>query len=150
MPAKIVFEKFRNLLIGEDGEDANKKDFQKQKPVFFKNRLFKNIKSKKEIQFIKAKFQTGSYNFRRDWFCKSCLQIFHLKPRRKYKSLLEFGLCCKNCQSTNIIHREELSIAIRNGIPVSEIAELFKEKDSEMEFSLTNKSKYYPMMTGVM
>jgi len=148
MPEKIVLRKFENLSMPEDDEDADKKDFQKQKTVFFKNRLLKNIKSEKEIQFIKAKLQTGSDNFRRNWFCKSCLQIFNLKPRKRYKTLLEFGLCCQNCQSTHIIHGEQLSIAIRSGLPVSRIAELFKEKDSEMEFSLTHKSKYHPMIIG--
>jgi hypothetical protein len=114
----------------------------------FKNRLFKNVRPKKEIQFIKSRFQNGSDNFRRNWFCKSCHHIFHLKPRRKYKALLKYDLSCQNCQSTNIIHGEQLSNAIRNGIPVSEIAELFGKKNSEMEFSLTNKSTYYPMVTG--
>lgn len=146
MPGKIVLRKFKNLLHQEDGEGNDRKDFEKQKSLFFKNRIFKNVRSKKEIHFIKSRFHNASGNFKRNWFCKNCHHIFHLKPQRKYKTLFEFGLTCQNCQSTNIIHREELSRAIRNGISVSEISGLFKEKSSEMEFALTRKSKYYPMI----
>ena len=147
MPAKIVLKKFENLSHQEDSEDIERKYFEKQKSLLFKNRIFKKGTSKNEIQFIKSRFHNGFGNFKKNWFCKSCHHIFHLKPQRKYKTLLEYGLNCQNCQSNNIMHGEELSKAIRNGIPISEIAELFKDKSSEMEFALTRKSKYYLMIS---
>jgi hypothetical protein len=72
--------------------------------------------------------------------------LFNLKPAKKHKTLLEYDLICPHCKSDNILHGAALSIAIRNNVPVSEISKLFGDYDSEMEFSVIDKSKYYPVM----
>ena len=146
MPAKIVLKKFGVLQMPLDCEDSSIQDFQKQKNTFYKNKFIKKFKSNRSKYFYNRTFYAGLSNFRTNWFCKNCYHIFNLKPRKKYKTLLEFNLSCQHCRSTNIIHGEQLSDAIRNRVPVSEISKLFIDKDLEIEFSLIHKSKYYPMI----
>lgn len=143
MSQKIVTKKFGMVSIPEETEDLTRQDFQKQKANFFKNRFIR-----KNSSGISAnrKFSSGTDNFRSNWFCKTCHQIFHLQPRRKNKTLLEFDLKCQHCKSKDIIRGAKLSEAIRNGIPASEINELFSHDNWEMELSLTDKSKYYLMV----
>ena len=140
MSQKIVMKKFGMVSIPEEAEDTTRQDFQKRKIIFFKNRF-----SRKNSSRISAnrKFSVGTDDFRSNWFCKNCHQTFHLQPRRKYKTLLEFDLKCQHCKSENIFHGQKLSVAIRNKISTLEINKLFSQDNWEMEFTITYKSKYY-------
>jgi hypothetical protein len=91
-------------------------------------------------------FSANQYNFKSNWLCKSCSKIFRLKSNRKFKTLREYDLCCPKCQSNNITHSNELSGAINNNLPLSEILKKFKGQDMELEFTLDNKSKYFAMV----
>jgi hypothetical protein len=146
MPAKIVLKKFGRLSIPLDWEDSSRHDFQKQKTIFFKKRFLKKSKSNPSKDGTNRRFYQGLDNFRTKWFCKNCYHLFNLKPAKKHKTLLEYDLICPHCKSDNILHGAALSIAIRNNVPVSEISKLFGDYDSEMEFSVIDKSKYYPVM----
>lgn len=140
---KILTKKLGTVSIPEGAENSPRQDLQKQKVAFLKNKPNGKLKTRKSADSARETFYPNFYNFRSNWFCKNCHQIFHLQPRRKYKTLLQFDLKCQLCKSKNIIHGEKLSEAIRNKIPASNIQELFKEDNWEMEFLLTNKSKYY-------
>lgn len=143
MSQKIVTKKFGIVSIHEGGEDSPSQDSQKQRSAFLKNRFNGKPKTTRPLDSARENFYPAFYNFRSNWFCKNCHQTFHLQPRKKYKTLLEFDLKCQHCKSKNIIHGEKLSEAIRKKIPATEILELFKEDNWEMEFLLTKKSKYY-------
>jgi hypothetical protein len=137
MSQKIVMKKFGVLSIPVDCETSSKQVYQKNKP-----RIVKTTKPRHSNRL----FSANQYNFKSNWLCKTCFKIFHLKPKKKFKTLLEYDLSCQNCQSKNITHSRELSTAINNNVPVSEIIKTFKEKDIELEFTLDSKSKYYAMV----
>ena len=94
MPAKIVMKKFGVLAMPSYLDDLDKQDFQKRKTISFKSRFIKKIKTHKHN---KRTDYTSPDNFKRNWFCKSCLNTFKLKPRRKYKTLFinfyQFACC---------------------------------------------------------
>jgi hypothetical protein len=137
MSQKIVMKKFGVLSIPVDCENCSEEAYQKNKL-----RILRTIKPSHHNRL----FYADQNDFKRNWLCKSCFNIFNLKSKRKFKALREYNLSCQNCQSTNITHSRELSTAIRNNVPVSEIIKTFKEKDIVLEFTLDSKSKYHLML----
>lgn len=81
-------------------------------------------------------------NYRKYWFCKSCCNIFRLKPIRKYKTLLFFKLRCMHCDSKKIDHNELLCKAIIDKKPVEELLSLCKEDDLELGFEMDSYLQY--------
>ncbi len=143
MPAKIVMKKFGAVVTPSYSDNLDKQDFQKSKTLFFEKRFIKKFTGSKRDPDT---FYRSSDNFKRNWFCKNCYRILNLKRARKYKTLLEYDLICPHCKSANITHRQQLSKAVRNSISPSEISKISKQDNIEIEFTITDKKKYYPVM----
>jgi hypothetical protein len=48
-------------------------------------------------------YKSRRISLRKNWFCKSCLHIFDLKPWSKYRGLPPADLKCPHCGSSSII-----------------------------------------------
>jgi len=145
MPNKIVLQKYKQHELPLDFELSCKQDDQKNKSLQLKNRLVKKIRAVKP-GYSNRKICITINNFKSKWFCKSCFKIFYLTPKRKFKTLLEYDLSCRNCQSKEIMHNEALSAAINNKLPVADIIKLFKDSRLELEFVINSKAKFQTTM----
>ena len=138
MPQKIVLKKFGVLSIPA-GCDVCLSNQAHQKN---KLRIVKIAKPR----YSNRLYYSTQYNFKSNWLCKSCNTIFTLKSKRKFKTLMEYDLICKNCKSEKITHSNELFAAISHHVPMSTIIQVFKDKDIELEFILDDKSRYHAMI----
>jgi hypothetical protein len=145
MPAKIVIAKFQALGKFPTWEKFEKQNFQVQKNLCFKGRF---LKADSTVCINRLEFKNKS-SFKRNWFCKSCFNIFRLKPGKRYKTLMHYRLNCSCCKSVNIIQHPEITKAINCNIPVLDIARLLKDENWDIEIPLTAKNKYYPTFIGV-
>lgn len=100
---------------------------------FLRRRLFKEVNTKKRI--IRS--------FKKDWFCKACLNVFSLKPLKKYKTLLQFPLECPKCKSEKVAHNHHLINAIINKKPADELSKYYEENNVEVDLVIENINKYY-------
>ena len=112
--------------------------------IAFKNRQLIKVFYKINRNKKRTGLRNGallSDNFKKNWFCKDCLNLFHLKPLRKYKTLLEYIINCPACRSANTIHNEDISEAILNKKTPEELL-LLNEDRINLCFNIHDVSKY--------
>ena len=85
------------------------------------------------------------HNLRQSWFCTNCLQIFHLKPVKKFKTLQLFNLRCPHCHSGEVFHNRELTEAIAKQKQHDKLINICKERGIEIEYGIKNNTKYFPL-----
>ncbi len=138
MAQKIVLKKLGVLSIPAGCDSSS---FER---AHLKNKLW--IVKITKPRYSNRIFYATQYNFKSNWLCKTSSTIFTLKPKRKFKTLMEYDLICQNCKSKKITHSNELSAAINHHVPMSTIIQVFKDKDIELEFTLDDKSRYHGMV----
>ena len=65
--------------------------------------------------------------YRKHWFCKSCFNVFNIRPQRRYKTLMQFNICCPKCKSKDVAHSHLLSQAIIDKVPNKDLNEIFDQ-----------------------
>ena len=106
--------------------------------------LKRNINKSNKLLHASYKGIKNYTDFRKYWFCKDCLTVFHLKASGTYKTTREYKLSCSNCNSSNISHTEELTKAIIDNNPIEQILSII-EKEIDIEINISDKDKYIPV-----
>lgn len=93
---------------------------------------------------IRNHFYKGNrISFRRNWFCTSCENDFNFKPWKLYKDKSMLDIVCPNCGSDSIYYSTELSKAIIDKQPVTELLKIvddINQKTSEVKNFFENQT----------
>ncbi len=143
MPEKIKLKRFKSTSFPEEFIEDAILDQNKKSNNQFLNRFYKTSFVKKRTGLARESFTILS--FRRNWFCKNCMNVFDLKPISRFKTLLEYNTNCSKCGSENAVHNEELSKAIIEKKSTSELT-IIAEKFTNINLSIINNSKYFPTL----
>ena len=106
----------------------------------------RNFKRGNILNFKKKGLTENS--FRQQWFCTNCLQVFAIKPLKKYKTLQKFNLCCPCCNSKDVFHNSSLTKAILAKESTCTLLLLCKKNGQEIEWAMKDNTKYIPLFSN--
>lgn len=98
-----------------------------EKKMWIKLKILFNLPLPIRNHFYKGRRLT----FSKHWFCKSCYNVFDLKPWSKYKKLSFSDLCCPICSSKSFYSGTEISKAIIDKKSTADILEIIKKLKNE-------------------
>jgi hypothetical protein len=140
MPEKIKIKKLKSPLYPQEFIKSAILDQAKKSNTQFLKRFYKTSFSKGRFSLVEE--LSTVFNFRQNWFCKNCKDVFNLKPTTRFKTLLEYNTVCNKCGSENTAHNDELSKAIIEKKSISELI-IDAEKANNISINFNSKAKYY-------
>lgn len=94
-----------------------------EKKMWIKLKILFNLPLPIRNHFYKGRQLTYS----KHWFCKSCYNVFDLKPWSKYKKITFSDLCCPICSSKSIYSGDDIAKAIIDKKSTADILKIIEE-----------------------